>query len=414
MTSKNLKSAIWLVLAVSATALAAGPGSGGGGGGGGSGGKPAVETSNNLSYPIIELTSGGAVGTIGPASTSVAPGAFPTNFAYGCPDTDPLAEYPNKSCVSSTGTFYAKDSTECKAICTDPTKIERMYKQKVPGQIWKSEVDGLRASEFAAYVDWGDALESRTSAATSVVRVETMPFILQSDPLVTMQGFEMWHVFGTGKTEMWGARVTDPIDDAVPQHYNYDTTFAIIHTGNARLNLAKLSNDAVTCPAVPSTYGASPYDGLFDPLSGTPELAPVWNSSSRTWDQALANATFDMVYSAELNIQGKYVYGYNWNLKNFVMPAGITKAGWWRLTFYASDVNFLDETIIGAPAVPASIPALPLAVVAAAGEIEPAAETVGRLYVATARDAPDNLTFIDVCISAAKGGGSRKPPSPGE
>ena len=50
MTSKNLKSAIWLVLAVSATALAA---PGGGGGGGGGGGKPPTESTNNLSVPAI-------------------------------------------------------------------------------------------------------------------------------------------------------------------------------------------------------------------------------------------------------------------------------------------------------------------------------------------------------------------------
>jgi hypothetical protein len=49
MTSKNLKSAIWLVLAVSATALAA-PGGGGGGGGGN---KPPTEAGFNLSVPAI-------------------------------------------------------------------------------------------------------------------------------------------------------------------------------------------------------------------------------------------------------------------------------------------------------------------------------------------------------------------------
>ena len=82
MTSKNLRNAIWLVLAaslaVSGGAFAKGPGGGG---------KPPVETSNNLSYPIIELTSGGASGTIGAASSSVAPGTFNSNFAYGCPET---------------------------------------------------------------------------------------------------------------------------------------------------------------------------------------------------------------------------------------------------------------------------------------------------------------------------------------
>lgn len=411
MTSTTLKHAIWLAMAMSAAALAAGgPPSGGGGGG-----KPVVETSNNLSYPIIELTSGGAGGTIGAASSSVAPGTFPTNFAYGCPETDPLAEYPNKSCVSASGTFYDKGSADCIAICgTDPTLIERMYFQKVPGQIWKSEVVGPRGFEHAAYVDWGDALESRTSSSTSVVRVETMPFHVIPQPVelpaVTMQGFEMWHVFGTGKTEMWGARVTDTIGDVLPQHFMYDTTFAIIHTGKSRLNLAKLSPGAVTCPALPSVYGSSPFDGLFDP-AGTPEALPVWSNSTHTWDQSLA--TTDMVYSAELNIQGKYVYGYNWNLKTFPVT-GVDKAGWWRLTYYADDVSFADDTIIGAPAVPGANPGLPLVNVAAAVEIEPAAETEGRLYVAIAKGAPYNLTFIDVCISSAKGGGSRKPPSPGE
>ena len=213
----------------------------------------------------------------------------------------------------------------------------------------------------------------------------------------------MWHVFGTGKTEMWGARVTDTVD-VLPQHYMYDTSFAIIHTGKARLNVAKLTAGAVTCPATPSIYGSSPYDGIYDPV-GTTENAPVWSNASRTWDQSLA--TTDMVYSAELNIQGKYVYGYNWTLKTFPVT-GVDKAGWWRLTFYADDVSFADDTIIGAPAVPTSIPGLPL-VTAASGEIEPAAETEGRLYLAVAKGAPYNLTFIDVCISAAKGGGGRKP-----
>jgi hypothetical protein len=404
MTARNLKRAIWLVLAISGSALAAGPGAGGGGGGGGGGGKPPVETSNNLSYPIIELTSGGAGGTSGLASSSVAPGTFKTNFAYGCPETDPAAEYANKSCVSAAGTFYDKGSTECIAICgTDPAKIERMYFQKTPGQIWKSEVVGPRGYEQAAYVDWGDALESRTSSSTSVVRVETMPFYMTpvESPL-TMQGFEMWHVFGTGKTEMWGARVSD---DALLAHYMYDTQYAIIHTGKARLNLAKLSPGAVTCPATPSVYGSSPYDGSYDP-AGTVETQPVWSNANHTWDQSLA--TTDMVYSAELNIQGKYVYGYNWTLKTFPVT-GVEKAGWWRLTFYADDVSFTDETIIGAPAVPTSIVGLPLVTAAIAAEIEPAAETEGRLYVAIAKGAPYNLTFIDVCISAAKGGGGRKP-----
>ncbi len=53
MTARNLKSAIWLVLAVSAAALAAGTPGGGGGGGGGGGNKPPTEAGFNLSVPAI-------------------------------------------------------------------------------------------------------------------------------------------------------------------------------------------------------------------------------------------------------------------------------------------------------------------------------------------------------------------------
>ena len=74
MKSRNLKSAVWLILAVSATALAAGgppPGKGGGGGdggGGGGGGGGGEETAtNNLSVPMIILGGGSFTGvTCGP------------------------------------------------------------------------------------------------------------------------------------------------------------------------------------------------------------------------------------------------------------------------------------------------------------------------------------------------------------
>jgi hypothetical protein len=309
--------------------------------------------------------------------------------------------------VSSTGVFYAKDSIECQTLCADQT-IERMYWQKVPGQTWKSEVADGDDSAIAEYVDWGDALESRTSSATSVVRVETMPFDDQSlATLAPMQGFEMWHVAGQGKTEMWGARVADT---DTPQHYMYDGTFAIIHTGQARLNLAKLSTGAPAqgCPTTTSVGGFSPYDGINpDGSESTTETALIWDSGTKTWGGALFTA--DLPYSAELNIQGKYVYGYNWNLKTF-NAEGYEKAGWWRLTFYAPDVSFTEDTIIGAPSVPTSYLGLPLLSATAAGEIEPAAETEGRLYVARVLGDLDNLTFIDVCINAAKGGGGGRKP----
>jgi hypothetical protein len=120
-----------------------------------------------------------------------------------------------------------------------------------------------------------------------------------------------------------------------------------------------------------------------------------------------------MAFNAELNIQGKYVYGYNWKLKTFD-TGGVNKAGWWRLTFYAPDVLFTPTTVVGIPTLAAATPD-PLFPIIAAAAIEAEEETEGRLYVPIVRSG-DNLTFIDICISAKKGGGgsSRKPPNPGE
>jgi len=372
-----------------------------GGMGEGEGGKPTVELSNNLSYPIMELASGGAAGTIGPAMMNVPGGALGVNYSYGCLEDDPAAEYPNRSCVSEDGqTFYAATSSFCQTLCAGK-QIQPIYWQKTVGQSWKSEVvPSAVGTETAAYVDWGDALESRTSAITSVVRVETMPFYYSGSESETMKGFEMWHVYGQGKSEMWGLRATD----ATSSHsaYMYETPYAIIHTGEALLNIAKL-DDGVNV-ACPPSGPSSPYDGI-----GENEALPRWNGSS--WNGALFTA--EQPFTAELNIGGKYVYGYNWMLQTFPTP-GVSKAGWWRLTFRASDVHFDSDTVIGpAPAYGATPTTSAVSVTAVAGEDE--SDGSGPLYLAVVRGDYD-LTFIDVCISESKGGGegSRRPESPGE
>jgi len=406
MRRTSIRKAVAWALAGSIAAFgtvigAPGGNGGGGGGGGGSGGKPDVELQNNLSYPIMELNSAGA--TASDAITAVQAGEFGVNFSYGCVETDPAAEYPNRTCASESGDFYDKADTACTSIC-EGQPIQRMYWQKVNGQSWKSQQIGGTPdtpNALAAYVDWGDALESRTSAETSVIRVETMPFYDSVTP--ALKGFDMWHVFGLGKTEMWGARVTDEPSDL--QHYTYATQYAIVHTSQARLNLAKLNVTAESCPSFASEFGASPYDGVFgaeDPM----ESAPVWDGSTRTWNQAVY--TNDMPFSAELNIQGKYVYGYNWQLKT--MPVtGAEKAGWWRVTFYAPDVHFDGLTGVGAPVVPESAPdsEFPLIVPTVLAEDDSDTDTDFRLYKAVVSPAYD-LTFIDVCISTKKGGGRKK------
>jgi hypothetical protein len=400
MTLKTLKSAIWLTLAASAVALAAGPGPGGGGspgggGGGSGGGGPPVggETSNNLAFPILELDALGSLNT-----WSVPAGVIGTNYVYGC--LKPEGDYLNTACLNGETPM---DKATCASFCgVDVSDVYRIYKQKVTGQSWKSETIQYTSGDVApvALIDWGDALESRTSSATSVVRVESMPFFDNSATKLLI-GYEMWHVSGTGIDEMWGARATDVTGDALPVGFPYETPYAIMHTSNARLHLAKLSGP-VTCPATPTIYGSSPYDG-----SGEDDPAKVilnWDAAAGGWVTTPALPfQQDQAFGAELNIQGKYVYGYNWNLKRFD-TGGVEKAGWWRLTFRASDLDFTDTTLVAVPIVPPAVPPVTIE-----------SETEGRLYVPVVLPGED-VTFIDVCIKAKTGGGgnSRKPTDPGE
>ena len=107
MTSMNLKSAIWLVLAVSATALAAGPGSGGGGGGG-SGNKPPTEAGFNLSVPAIMAGGAGKFLLNCPAddwSTLTNPSKDPVFYAAACALT-----HDGEVCVDEGHYFVQRDA----------------------------------------------------------------------------------------------------------------------------------------------------------------------------------------------------------------------------------------------------------------------------------------------------------------
>ena len=109
MTSKNLKSAIWLILAVSATALAAGgppagKGGGGGGGGGGSGGGGEEDTGSfKLSVPAVMI--GGVAG-----------GATCGNNVFSgliLPSGDPKSGFP----ISPLDYYYVQGVNSWQAEC---------------------------------------------------------------------------------------------------------------------------------------------------------------------------------------------------------------------------------------------------------------------------------------------------------
>jgi hypothetical protein len=330
--------------------------------------------------------------------------------------------------------------------------VERIYHQKVDVNEWWADDEGTTlwpppvASKF---VDWGDALEAVPWNERSVIRVETQPYssTLIDDPLTTdvyeaslqvdeagvMQtcaevaadqgldpaeackvGFQMWHVAGQGITEHWGVRASD-VEDAVS--YNYDSPFQIIKSTNARLNLTKLVPDSALCPEP----GGNPNDP-------PPVIETEWNGSE--W--ANTCTWLDAPYSVETSVGGKYVYGYNWRMKNVEldsMCSGWEKTGYWRLTFYApGDITFaaIDDSVLAddimknivnkAPSVPmaeerALVEEAPVfatsstldIIVAAEEEEDPDADD--RLFRPVI-DKANELTYIDICIKGkSKGGG---------
>ena len=420
--------ALALVLYPLADALAQGKGGGGGNAGGGGnsgggqgGGRPGGEESTtSLSYPANFYGTALQTGTIGSA---ILDGTYPTAMSYGCaiPETIGTTTYPNTSCVDVGGVPLPYEA--CTAKC-GTTPVERIYWQKNVNNKWQagynwSDPDVTpKVALPAEYIDWGDNLEGKTWPV-QVLRVETNTFstLPLSNPLgySPLFRFDIWHVFGQGTNELWGVHTTDA---APPNPYVYVGTSQIANwpygvnvTPAARLNIAKLAAGFPTggCPATATgTSQQSSYNPTWVVESGgVGHWAYVVDGNATP-----VPYTNDMLYGAELNIKGSYVYGYNWNLRSDPVPETVGKSGWWRLTFYTSDgsVDFVPwvggAAGLAPPAYAESIPGLLTSTLTA---IEPAAETGLLLYVPQV-DTNNQLTYLDVCIAEGKegGGGGKK------
>jgi hypothetical protein len=386
--------------------------------GGGGGNKPPVEAVNNLSFPAVYTSqlSGAA------ASWQVAPGEFGVDYSYGCdkPETVETFSYPNTSCVDTLGAFLtASQCTAAGAPC-EGFPVSRIYWQKVATNSWWAETAGPDSPVTSAYLDWGDNLESTTWNERSVIRVETTPYaslipwpfdatleptseafcedaaaFYGLNPLdVCNVGFQMWHVSGHGPDEQWGARASD---DATPLPWIYLSPFEIVHTFNARLHIAKLEAETASCDTSTPPAGFD-WDAVSAP--------PVWHA-----DGGDACTLRDIPYTAELNVGGRYVYGYNWMLGRDEVSSGCgqgwLKTGWWRLTFYtpAGEVFFDSLNPVVEPlGPPPGVTAFPRQLTVQLRRAFEEAEEEGPLYAATI-DYANNLTYIDICIEARAGGG---------
>jgi hypothetical protein len=306
--------------------------------------------------------------------------------------------------------------------------VDRIYWQKIEGNVWTAESTALTPPVTVRWVDWGDSIESKTWSATSILRVETQGYAdlsvdprtedftvcddtpdIEGDGVQCQVGLQMWHSQGHGINEEWGVRTTEVVTDGTGTKgapYVYASPYAIVNAGTADLYLSKMETGAP--PTCPKTY-MGPYFTDREWIAG------------QGWSGA---CNLDVVpYTVELSVTGKHVHGYNWKVRDLPSPlvegtncvtatpddagSSWSKTGWWRLTFVPNGVDtkmlFGSSVTIGPPVTPSSQPAVLSAALAAA---EPEEETDGSLYRPVVSPSSDlNITWIDLCISSKTGGG---------
>ncbi len=382
MAHRNVSLAALLVVLASPVALAQEEGAG-----------------NNLSYPAVftaaPIPLGGSAGLFSFGAVTLGDG-----FSFGCAKADDT--YPNTSCVTAEGQFLSAEDCALEGAPCAGYQIDPIYWQQEAVNAWQAGSLADQGLVFATNVDWADNLESVTWSERSIVRVETTPFTalptVLAPGIALQRGFRMWHVANQGPDEMWGVHAA-----AASSPDTYDTRYAIVHAG-ARLDLTKISGATQPCPTASGT-----------PVAHAAALQWTWTAVDPAtggfggWS-AVEGAPYrldevdDLPYTVELNIGGKLIYGYNWNLKRQSMPPSVPKTGWWRLTFYTgysgsslfTDTYAIDLSgVVGAGA---------LAPPVLEGAVPPVESATGPLYL-PGIDPLNNVTYIDVCIGTTRGGG---------
>jgi uncharacterized membrane protein YgcG len=234
---------------------------------------------------------------------------------------------------------------------------------------WQAESTVPLAALYVDEIDWGDNLEAKDWTTNSVVRVETVLY-QNADPL--MEAFTMQQLWGQGVDEMWGTNTA-----------TYLSPQATVYSNCARLTIQKLTVPRETPPVVSWNSGAGQWEGDVE----APDfIGGVWEAGDGPG-----------YYSAEINIPGKVIYGYNWRVKK-LHPSDT--AGDYRLTFSLSqDCGMLNTYFDADTLVQVSEEE---GVTTEAEDGDEGGDTGGGIGMV---DYGNNLTYIDVRIVNATGSG---------
>ncbi|MCB1825836.1 MAG: hypothetical protein KDJ54_15135 [Candidatus Competibacteraceae bacterium] len=396
---KMLATALVVGLMASPMALAAGPGGGNGGGGGGNRPPTGETTGNNLSFPVIWAEGVTKVlrGTPGEVETEGAywyqwgtNGTDPDVVPASCPsdpDEDPDEEPGKGFCDDGVvGTLTIPAGVP---VANNPLPLVRAYLQKDPLNTWQAgSANGSTTSVDVDWIDWGDNLESVDWYTRSQVRTEVVLFKDLTEP---MTEYEMRHVFGWGINEVHGLAVS--LDGEVQEGPG---TQATVYSPCARLTIQKLLVAREILPD--DALDWVPQQGWTERYSGTEYInEPIFNKA------VYAGGDGPGYYSAEINVKGRIIYGYTWNVRQLHDLTGVppTAAGDYRITFSLDDtcgtVDLNTSLAMAEILVPTEEE-----IALAAEEEEDGSDTGGATAVL---DKDLNLTYIDVRILERGGGG---------
>jgi len=335
-------------------------GSGGYGGGGGS--VPEESVGANLSFPVIWSEGVKKVLRTPPAGTvDGVKLAGSWWYVWGEDPIDPQA--PLYSCNPLVA------GTTCYGTATD---VYKAYLQKDANNYWEAYNATADGQLNVDWIDWGDNLESVDWRITSKVRTEV---VLYEDLTTKVLQYAMRHVSGWGSDEMHGLQTK----------MNGDIEYgpgmqATVYSPHARLTIQKLTS---TTPNLSWDAASHKWTGDVG--------APVFNKA--VWEAADGPG----YYNAEVNIKGKVIYGYTWDVKKANQGAGV-----YRITFsfdeQAGQVSGkLNTRFDGSTQImyPDAEGEEGEAVISAASVIVPRVAQ---------KDVANNLTYIDINITTGGGG----------
>ncbi len=267
----------------------------------------------------------------------------------------------------------------------------KAYLQKDPDNIWQATngtPDQFGLGEVVIdTIDWGDNLESVDWYTRSQVRTEVVLF---KNLTTSVLDYEMRHTSGWGIDEVHGLGVSQRGDPILGEG-----TQATVYSNNARFTIQKLNVDRDS-PLLESLVW-SPGEGWIE--SGADDLInpAIFNGA------VYEGGDGPGYYSAEINVKGRIIYGYTWNVRE--LNEG---PGYYRLTFS------FDDELTGAPtglntffddltqiALPLEEETETLTTLEESDDGGSSPDGGGNAVL----DVVNNLTYIDIRILEREGGG---------